>query len=362
MDSDRPDRQKLIECLLKGLNQYRGIRRCVRQQGKANMLNRLVEIMRDAQCSPTLVDVGASGDIPDVWRPVAHLSTFVGFDPDLREMRCEQGGVFRKAFYINKAVTDNQQLETAKFFLTASPFCSSTLRPMPEALAAWAFDDLFHVVKETSVAATSLNQAVADCGVSSIDWLKLDAQGADLRIYKSLEPHLKARLLAVDVEPGLLDAYEGEDLFSEVHAFMRSEGFWLSDLQVRGTARIGKGARALPVLRGCVATHELAIRRIRQSPGWCEARYLRTEEWLESQGVSDETTFMLAVFAMLDNQPGFALDLVHSLCPDRSDITPLQQIRDLAVTKILTDSDPLRGNRTFLSRLCALFRNRHKGA
>jgi hypothetical protein len=53
----------------------------------------------------------------------------------------------------------------------------------------------------------------------------------------------------------------------------------------------------------------LAERAIRRSPGWCEARYLRTLASLEKAGAARERHALLFVFALLDEQPGFALDV-----------------------------------------------------
>ena len=53
--------------------------------------------------------------------------------------------------------------------------------------------------------------------LSGIDWLKTDSQGTDLRIFNSLRPEVRSRVLAIDIEPGLIDAYVGEDLFVDAH-------------------------------------------------------------------------------------------------------------------------------------------------
>ena len=39
-----------------------------------------------------------------------------------------------------------------------------------------------------------------------IDWYKSDSQGTDLRIFDTLLDVVKDRVLAVDFEPGILDA------------------------------------------------------------------------------------------------------------------------------------------------------------
>ena len=129
-------------------------------------------------------------------------------------------------------------------------------------------------------------------------------QGTDLRLFESLAPQMRSRVLAVDVEPGLIDAYRGEDLFVDAHRALTREGFWLSDLVVKGSARMQQAS--LKQLRRDAAYAERAVRA---SPGWCEARYLRTTAWLEQQALDQRTYLLTWIFAMLDSQPGFALDV-----------------------------------------------------
>ena len=74
--------------------------------------------------------------------------------------------------------------------------------------------------------------------LSTLDWLKVDLQGTDLRLFTMLDAPLRSHVLALDIEPGLIDAYIGEDLFIETHRTLTQSGFWLADLDVQGTVRV----------------------------------------------------------------------------------------------------------------------------
>jgi len=51
----------------------------------------------------------------------------------------------------------------------------------------------------------------------------------------------------------------------------------------------------------------------KRSPAWCEARYLRSIDSLVATNATKSDFAMLWVFAMLDDQAGFALDVaLHS--------------------------------------------------
>ena len=105
--------------------------------------------------SLVLVDVGASGGTPAIWRSFAKHATYLGFDPDAREIRETARGDFRRAVYVNKAVTGAEAGGTVRFFLTRSPYCSSTLRPNSLVTESFLSAEKFIVEGETTAPATT---------------------------------------------------------------------------------------------------------------------------------------------------------------------------------------------------------------
>ena len=264
-------------------------------------------VLAQQQLHPVLIDIGASGAAPEVWEPIASMSVYVGFDPDEREMRDTTGDGFHRHIIVNKAVTGVPDAASVHFFLTKSPFCSSTLRPSATVLDDYLYADLFTIVRETDVPASTLEATLNDLDLPRMDWLKLDSQGIDLQILQSLSKARLDQLLAVDVEPGLLPFYEGENTFCQVHQFLLDAGFWLSDLRVLGSARMQPATPA--ALNAQARSQPLPDfqRQLKHTPGWVEARYLRTLDWLQTR----EDYSLLWTFALLDWQIGFALDLAR---------------------------------------------------
>jgi FkbM family methyltransferase len=258
---------------------------------------------------PVLVDVGASSGTPEIWNLIAPQSVYVGFDPDLREIRELQDGRFWKAIIVNEAVTDAKTSEEVEFYLTKSPYCSSTLKPDTESLSNFLFADLFLVERCAKVQATSLDSVMNRLALSRIDWLKTDSQGTDLRIFNSLTPEVRSRVLAIDIEPGLIDAYVGEDLFVDAHKDLTQNGFWLSNVNICGAVRMRKSAVNEIAAVNKNLNCNLLEDTLKKSPGWCEARYLRTIEWLAHGGLSKRDFLLLWSFALLDDQLGFAIDV-----------------------------------------------------
>jgi hypothetical protein len=56
-----------------------------------------------------------------------------------------------------------------------------------------------------------VQQALIKININYIDWFKTDTQGTDLRLFKTLPSKIADHVLAAEFEPGILDAYIGED-------------------------------------------------------------------------------------------------------------------------------------------------------
>ena len=266
------------------------------------------DLLARINIEPVLVDVGASRETPDIWKPIAAQSTYVGFDPDSREPQRSTDGGFRRKLVVNEAVTSEPGTGEVKFYLTRAPYCSSTLEPDTESLANYHFHELFATERQASVRAATLDAILARLGLDRIDWLKCDTQGTDLRIFRSLGEKVREGVLALDVEPGLIGAYRGEDLFVDAQKYLAANGFWLSRLDVLGPVRV-RGATLRAAYPGEADPAAFAAKSIRTTPGWCEARYLRTLESLAESGAARERYALLGVFSLLDDQPGYALDV-----------------------------------------------------
>jgi FkbM family methyltransferase len=275
-------------------------------------------VLRECGVRPTLFDVGASGAPPDVWNDLAPHSVYVGFDPDRRELHEVKDGTYAKATIVNQAVTADPAAAEVHFYLTRSPYCSSTLPPDVPALSNYIFEGLFHVEREATVPATTLNDVLKRLGMDSIDWLKVDSQGTDLSLFNSIDEPVRSRTLAVDVEPGLIDAYAGEDMFTDAHRSLTEQGFWLSDLTVKGTVRLrAAGVEGLrravggPAAEDARAWYNHLERSLKRTPCWCEARYLRRPGWLADHQLGEREHVLLWVFALVDGQAGFAWDVAQ---------------------------------------------------
>lgn len=262
------------------------------------ILQKILESPFFREQPPVLIDIGASGEINQKWKSIAPYSVCIAFDADDREFHITEqtNKTYKKLISFNRIVT-SEPTEKATFFLTASPYCSSLLQPQNEKLEPWIFSELFKVERRTMIAAITLGDALNKANINYIDWFKTDTQGTDLRLFSSLPETLSSQVLAAEFEPGIMDAYAGEDkLFQVMHA-MHSLDFWLSSMEVKGVQRL-KGKYAKEFGDGTVK------RVIRKSPGWAEVTYLRLPV-----ATTKRQFLLLYVFALLERQYGFALEV-----------------------------------------------------
>ncbi len=269
----------------------------------------LQEVLAASQIHPILLDVGASGEPHPIWQPIAAQSVYVGFDADDRAIDLTRYTGFYSSRIVPKAISPDAAAENLTFYLTASPFCSSTLPPDSSSLSNYLFADLFVVEREATALATSLTAVLNELVLDAVDWFKTDSQGTDLRLFRSLPTSIRDGVLALDIEPGLIDAYIGEDLWIDAHRELTHSGFWLSHLDVRGAVRMRRENLPLLARYAQGVTDRQVEVAVRPSPGWGESRYLRTIDWLLQTGADERAFLLLWAFAGLDGQYGFALDV-----------------------------------------------------
>jgi len=250
---------------------------------------------------PVLVDIGASGTIHKKWNPIAKYAICIAFDADSRDFEiCEsEDKGWRRLYSLNRLVA-SEAAEEMDFYLTHSPHCSSSLAPDKEALKPWAFSPLFEVDNVVKLPSVDLQSALLKAGVDYIDGYKTDSQGTDLRIFNSLPTEIIDKMLIAEFEPGIIDAYKGEDKLHHLLAHMEKEPFWISKMEIKGSQRINHlDFKSLNYFqqRGIGSFLKMA-------PGWCEISYLNKMEI----GEMTLREYLLAwVFASLSSEHGFAL-------------------------------------------------------
>ncbi len=178
--------------------------------------------------TPIYLDVGAAGGMPYIWRRAVFSRTVRGVFIDLAdEWGARPGSV--EILKHGLAGTDGER----DFYLTEHPGCSSILEPDESQLEPYPAAPWFKVVGKKRVFAYRYDTLAARLRLPSVDFVKMDVQGADGECLVAMGKHLD-HVCAIETEVHLKQLYKGQMVFSELHDFLCSRGFILRDLRPQG--------------------------------------------------------------------------------------------------------------------------------
>lgn len=253
-----------------------------------------------------LMDIGASGRLHSEWQRIAKYSVCIAFDADSREFEYIKNDEsnFKKLYIIDKIASENDG--TDKFYLTKSPHCSSSLSPNSDRLKEWSFSELFQVERIVQLETVSMPTVLNKLSINYIDWFKTDSQGTDLRLFRNLGPEIISNVIIAEFEPGINDAYLGEDKMHSVMSFMEEYPFWLSDLVIKGTQRINS-----TTLKNNFNKIEQNIFSclLRKSAFWGEITYINS--FKQHENLNKRNLLLGWIFCTIRQQHGFAFDLAQ---------------------------------------------------
>ncbi|QOR75576.1 MAG: FkbM family methyltransferase [Thermoflavifilum sp.] len=258
------------------------------------------------QRPPVLIDIGASGAIHSRWKAIAPYSVCITFDPDTREYAYveQEHKHYKKLYTMHCGVGDEDQASRT-FYLTRSPYCSSFLKPNAEKLKPYAFARKYMIEREVSYEIKTIKSVLRELNIAYIDWFKADSQGLDLHIFSALGDKLIKGIIAAELEPGIMDTYDGEDKLHHILSFMEKYPFFLSELHVKGISRISP-EHIDEITRNSIFKRLIAASH-KKNAGWVEMLYLNT---FDEDDVREIRDYMLGiVIALLNEEYGFALEL-----------------------------------------------------
>lgn len=123
---------------------------------------------------------------------------------------------------------------SAELQLNAYEQSSSLLPPDPEGVKRWITDQHFEVVGTVTVPTMRLDTFMNAAGLTSIDYLKVDAQGLDLEVVRSAGERL-ADIAKIQLEASTASyrQYEGAPEKSVIVDHMESKGFRLTHEEIQ---------------------------------------------------------------------------------------------------------------------------------
>lgn len=190
----------------------------------------------------TLIDVGASGGIPRLWKCAEKYLQVVGFEPDARafeELKGMAGGTQK---FVNAALYSSNG--TIAFNLTKKQQCSSIFTPNASFLEQFPDAERCEVIGSIDVKTRRLSkELLLNEDIHDADFLKVDTQGEDLHVLKGATEVLDDFIFGVNVEVEFTSIYKDQPLFPDVDIFLRDHGFQLFDMKrYYWKRKIGKDA------------------------------------------------------------------------------------------------------------------------
>jgi len=178
----------------------------------------------------TLVDIGARGGVQPNWKAArAHLK-LVGFEPDpVEHARLAARADPRHAVYINAAV-GNAAAEL-DLNIGREGGTSSLLEPDMDFLRRFPRPERYEIVRKVKIATDRLDVLLPRHGIGRADFIKIDAQGAELAILEGARETLQSSVFGVEVEVLFAPVYRGHSPFGAVDALLCGLGFQLFDLR-----------------------------------------------------------------------------------------------------------------------------------
>jgi FkbM family methyltransferase len=174
--------------------------------------------------SLTLIDIGAAGDIEPRWKKVQPILDYIGFEPDQRSRAIlqEKNNNCLNYQILPYAIWDSEN--SIQINLCSKPQVSSSFMPNRN------FVDLFPDSKRFDIESkvTLPTERLDNLSISSVDFMKIDIQGGELKALSG-GVGLLEKTLGLEIEVEFLPMYSNQPLFGEISEFVTAHGFQFID-------------------------------------------------------------------------------------------------------------------------------------
>ena len=146
------------------------------------------------------------------------LCRVIGIEADKEAVKALLSAAGPNERYMTGAVGDG---EAHTFHTYVAPGLNGMFRPGPGMIQLPRFGAYGRITGSVDIQTTRLADICRD---DPVDFIKIDAQGAELMILEGAGPLLDG-VMAVQIEVSFLPLYENQPSFGEIDTFMRRNGF-----------------------------------------------------------------------------------------------------------------------------------------
>ena len=204
-------------------------------EGTAEVINKT-----DIDISFTLIEVGAvqlpNGKIEPFYQLLDYFpsSKIIGFEID--EDICAKQNLKARAGVKYYSHALGQFNETRDLFVTNNPMCSSLYEPNEEFISLYNNLEVAYFKSKSKLKTTTLDQFLSENQIKSVDFIKIDVQGAELEIFKGGKRALK-EVLKIVCEVQFVPIYKNQPLFGDICRYLSDNDFMFNKfLTIAGRA------------------------------------------------------------------------------------------------------------------------------
>ena len=171
-----------------------------------------------------LLDIGAAGNIEPRWLKIAKYINYIGIEPDNRSNKDLDNTYNCKSYLsLDNFLWDKQEVLT--FNRCKKPKCSSLLEPNRDFLDKFKDSNRHDIVKKEKIRSSTLHNEFSQI---EIDFIKIDTQGAELKILKGGEEEI-AHCLGLEIEVQFAELYKNASLFDQIYNHLQLKDFIFID-------------------------------------------------------------------------------------------------------------------------------------
>jgi FkbM family methyltransferase len=194
------------------------------------------EILRRNGAKGTWIDVGAHhGETTLGYAQENPGLTVYAFEPNLRAAVSVMG---RAQNFIVIPMAVAQTNGSADFYVNEYEQASSLLPMREEGRQSWVGGEALKTTATVKVPTIRLDTFIAMMGIQRVDFLKVDTQGADLEVLKSVGSKLNlVEKITLEVAVTSEPLYSGAASKEEVLSFLNAVGFSLVHIEGQGSGQ-----------------------------------------------------------------------------------------------------------------------------
>jgi FkbM family methyltransferase len=198
-------------------------------------LLRQTKVFRDDPI--VILDVGARGGVGPEWEALGDQARIYAFEPAEEECKRLAASAPPHLTYIPRALGMSRGTQT--LYETAQSASSGLYKTQMDYFNRLLNRENGVTVSETTVEVRSLDEVLTEYNVPSVDFIKIDIEGAELDVLRGATGCLSGRSpLGLLSEIRFHEEINGSPPFSVLDVFLREHGLRLFDLQFHYQSRI----------------------------------------------------------------------------------------------------------------------------